>query len=109
MAQKTLYFDNDVDLFFRRIPANATVQWAITTAANATSRPVEAVHPNLSGTATWNATTRRFEDVIEGDDITQYLTPTDTLTNTPSYALVYWWGQNFRRVIPDVVVKELRT
>ena len=104
----TLYFDNDADLRIRRIPATATVQWAVVTAANLGSRPVVPVHPNLSGTATYNAAARRFEAVIEGDDITQYLPATDPETNTPLYGIVYWWGQNLRRVIRDVAVHAIR-
>ena len=104
----TLYFDNDADLRIRRIPPSATVQWAVTTMANIGSRPVIPVHPNLSGTATWNPAARRFEAVIEGDDITQYLPETNLTTMTPVYAIVYYWGQNVRRVIPDVVVRAIR-
>lgn len=104
----TLYFDNDADLIFKKIPENATVNWAVTTMANAGSRPVVPVNLALSGIATYNAAKRRFEDVIEGDDITQYLTPTDPVTNTPLYAIVYWWGANIRKVKPNVVVKAIR-
>lgn len=106
-----LYHDNDADLLFRKIPPNATVNWAVTTMDEIASRPVIPVHPNLTGVATWNPARRRFEDVLEGDDITQYLPPTDeTVTpNTPLYAIVFWWGANLRKAIPNVVVRTLRT
>lgn len=105
----TLYFDNDADLYVKKVPAESEVQYAVTTMANADSYPVAAVNASLTGPMTYNALRRRFEAVIDGDDIRQYLTPTNELTQTPLYAIVYWWGQNLRKVIPDVVVKVRRT
>ncbi len=104
----TLYFDNDANLVFKKIPANATVNWAVVPMADIAVRPVVPINLALSGVATYNAAKRQFEDVIEGDDITQYLPPTNEGTNTPLYAIVYWWGANLRKVIRDVVVKAVR-
>jgi hypothetical protein len=105
----TLYFDNDADLYVKKVPAESVVQYAITTMGNADSYPVIPVNGALSGTMTYNALRRRFEAVIDGDDIRQYLTPTNHGNNTHHYAVVYWWGQNLRKVIPDVVVNVRRT
>ncbi len=104
----TLYFDNDANLVFKKIPASATVNWAVIHMADIAVRPVTPINPALAGIATYNATKRQFEDVIEGDDITAYLTATNDTTNTPLYAIVYWWGANLRKVIRDVVVKAVR-
>ncbi len=104
----TLYFDNDADLRVKKVPSTATVQWGIVTMANADVYPVTPINAAVAGTMVWVAARRRFEAVIEGDAIRQYLAATNTVTNTPLYAIVYWWGQNLRKVIPDVVIKVRR-
>jgi hypothetical protein len=104
----TLYHDNDADLIIRKIPPTATVQWAVVNMTDVDDFPVTPIHADLSGTLTYSTTGRRFEGVLEGDDITQHLPPTDPITLTPMYGIVYWWGQNVRKVIPDITVKVRR-
>ena len=102
----TLYHDNDADLLVRRLPSTVTPNWAVV--ADPSDFPVVPVHVSLSGTMTWNATQRRHEAVVEGDAITSHLPATDTVTNTPLYAIVVWEGTNVRKVLADIVVKAVR-
>lgn len=104
-----LYHDNDADITVRRLPSTAAPQWAVVT--DPSVFPPQPIHGDLTGTLTWNATRYRHEAVIEGHHVTAHLPPTNELVTpmTPLYAIVIWWEQNVRKVVPDVVVRRVRT
>jgi hypothetical protein len=98
----TLYHDNDADLYARKMPVASVPRWALT--SDPDGFPVLPVDDELTGEMTYNEDKRRFEAVIEGDAITSHLPPTDPDDPADRYAVVVWWGQNVRKVIPDIEV-----
>ncbi len=91
-----LYFDNDALLKLRKIPDTADPEWAVVIDPDVF--PVDPVHASLSGDMTYVPTRKRFEATIEGSAITAHL------EETTVYAIVVWWGDNFRKVFENVQV-----
>jgi hypothetical protein len=103
----TLYWDNDAELLARKLPGSVVPNWAVT--RDPDTFPVIPVHGSLSGIMVFDAEQNRFEAVLEGDAITAHLSATDPNDPTDRYFVVVWYGQNVRKVLPDIEVSIRRT